>query len=202
PEHAPYRTHPIDRLYLKEAVKFTDQFVRDYCGSPSGHYMTGHPNNILLVPMLTKELAHAKFVLLIRDPLETLTSMINAPYAVEAGWRANRDEVSDAEIGALVEIWRSRARIVIEAPRSGRRTRAGVRLSWACRRGRARRVLGVHRSSIRPSRQASQGSLSGTCGRPLFRTGRRCGPPYGLAKSIGAANQNRWSSGTGRPRAT
>ena len=115
PEHAPYRAHAIDRLYLKEAVKFTDQFVRKYCGSPSGHYMTAHPNSILLVPMLTKELAHAKFVLLVRDPLETLTSMINAPFAVEAGWRANRDEVSDAEIGALVEIWRSRARIVIEA---------------------------------------------------------------------------------------
>lgn len=115
PDYDPYRHHHLDKTFLKEAVNFIDSFIRRHCGSQNGHYVTGHPSNIVIAPSLHVLLPHAKFIMLVRDPLETVISMLNAPFAVGAGWRSDVDNVSEREIENLVEFWRSRARIVLDA---------------------------------------------------------------------------------------
>ena len=114
-QYPAYRYHRLDEMYLNEAVRFIDSFIRRKCGSQFGHYLTGHPSNIMIAASLHVFLPHAKFIMLVRDPLETVTSMLNAPFALEAGWRSNQDEVSELDVETLVEIWRTRARIILDA---------------------------------------------------------------------------------------
>ena len=118
PHHVPYRHHDLDRVFAVETVRFINDFMTRNCSSPTGRYVTAHPNNLFYAHEIIKALPGARCLLVVRHPQENVWSMLNASFAVAAGWRMNdHAEPSAHEITQVVRQWKDSARVVTDALR-------------------------------------------------------------------------------------
>jgi len=118
PQYVPYRHHDLDKLFLAGAVRFINDFMTRHCSSVTGRYITAHPNNIFHAREIHKVIPGARFLLVVRHPQENVWSMLNAPFAVSAGWRTGAGaEPTRQEITHVVQAWKDSARIVLDALR-------------------------------------------------------------------------------------
>jgi hypothetical protein len=123
-QHPKYRVNALDRVFVAEAAQFVNRFVSRHCGASSGRYVTAHPNNVFYLDELCQYLPGAKFIMLVRDPVATVWSLLNAPFAVEAGWRKAADVVTPDDVLANVERWKHANRVIMQFEQSERSQRA------------------------------------------------------------------------------
>ncbi len=122
--HPQYRVNALDRRFAAEATQFIHRFISQHCGSSSGRYVTAHPNNLFYLDELCRYLPGAKFILLIRDPVATVWSLLNAPFSVEAGWRKAKDAISPEDVLANAQRWKNASQAIMQFERSDRNHRA------------------------------------------------------------------------------
>ena len=114
------RANELDKIYVGEAIGFINDFMTRHLSSPTGRYLTAHPDNIFYVREIIRHIPKAQFLFLVRHPQENVWSMLNAPFAVEAGWRdsiESTDRFTDDEIRRTTGYWKRSAQVIIDALR-------------------------------------------------------------------------------------
>ncbi len=129
-QHPQYRVNELDRVFAAEATQFINRFVSRHCGAGApgtpgrGRYVTAHPNNLFYLDELCRYLPGAKFIMLVRDPVATVWSLLHASFSLEAGWRKSGDAVTPDDVLANVRRWKEASQVIMQFEHSDRSQRA------------------------------------------------------------------------------
>ena len=67
----------LDTEYVQQSVRLIHELLRKHAGGPRGRYLTANPFDVFYIDYIAKHVPNARFIIMLRHPLETAWSMLN-----------------------------------------------------------------------------------------------------------------------------
>lgn len=84
----------MDDEYVERGVVMIDEIMRKYAAGPNGRYLVGNPQDVFYVDYILRAVPDAKFLILVRHPLEFLWSLLNLQSKETAFQKESIDEAA------------------------------------------------------------------------------------------------------------